>query len=154
MFFNPLFFKYQKDNWLTASKEAAKQFEARKLARDTKRQKCNESAIRRRETQMLDLQLPKIHRRKPISHASKSGRRDNHLARSEGEITTDDKIIDQDNACAAPNSKIVCDYLETMWKDDVQDDDNICEIWRDITIESNDFNDSNMGHFFRFQRCK
>ena len=44
MFFNPLFFKFQKDNWLTASKEAAKQFEARKLARDTKRQKCNESA--------------------------------------------------------------------------------------------------------------
>ena len=30
MFFNPLFFKFQKDNWLIASKEAAKQFEARK----------------------------------------------------------------------------------------------------------------------------
>jgi hypothetical protein len=148
MFFNPLFFKFQKDNWLTASKEAVKQFEARKLARDTKRQKCNESAIRRRETQTTDLQLPKIHRRKPISHASKSGLRDNRLARSEGEMTTDDEIIDQDNACAAPNSKIVCDYLETMWKDNVQDDDNICEIWRDITIESNDFNDSNIGASF------
>jgi hypothetical protein len=29
MFFNPLFFKFQKDNWLTASKEAAKQEMAR-----------------------------------------------------------------------------------------------------------------------------
>jgi len=88
MFFNPLFFKFQKDNWLTASKEAARQFESRKLANDIKRHKCNESAMRRRETQTIDLQLPKIHRRKPISHASKSGRRDDRLARSEGEITT------------------------------------------------------------------
>ena len=148
MFFNPLFFKFQKDNWLTASKEAVKQFEARKLARDTKRQKCNESAIRRRETQTTDLQLPKIHRRKPISHASKSGQRNNRLARSEGELTTDDEIIDQDNECGAQNSKIVCNYLETMWKDSVQDDDNICEIWRDITVQSDDFNDSKVGASF------
>ena len=131
MFFNHLLFKFQKENWLTASKEAAKQFEARKLARNTKRQKCNESAIRRRETQMIDHQLPKIHRRKPISHASRSGRRDNRLARSEGEITTEDEFSDQEHSCGAKKSKVVCSYLETMWKDSVQDDDNICEIWRD-----------------------
>ena len=148
MFFNPLFFKFQKENWLTASKEAAKQFEARKLARNTKRQKCNESAIRRRETQMINHQLPKIHRRKPISHASRSGRRDNRLARSEGEITTEDEFSDQEHSCGAKKSKLVCSYLETMWKDSVQDDDNICEIWRDITVESDDFNDSKVGASF------
>ena len=101
IFFNPLFFKFQKDNWLSASKEAAKQFEARKLARDTKRQKCSESAIRRRGRQAIDIELPKIHRRKPISHASKSGRRDNRLARSEGEITTEEEFSDQEHSCGA-----------------------------------------------------
>jgi hypothetical protein len=104
--------------------------------------------MRRRETQTIDLQLPKIHRRKPISHASKSGRRDDRLARSEGEITTEDVFSDQEHSCGAKKSKIVCTYLETMWKDSVQDDDNICEIWRDITVQSDDFNDSKVGASF------
>jgi hypothetical protein len=90
--------------------------------------------------------LPKIYKRKPISHASKSGLRDNRLARSEGEITTEDEI-DQEHG-QEHGSKIVCNYLETMWKDNVRDDDNICEIWRDITIESDDFNESNIGASF------
>jgi hypothetical protein len=35
-----------------------------------------------------------------------------------------------------------------MWKDNVHDDDNICEIWQDITIENDDFNHSNIEASF------
>ena len=93
MFFNPLFFEFQKLHWLSASSEAAKQFAARKHARSIKRQKCRENAERRRErSQRLDENLPKIHTRKRVSHHSKSGQRDDRLARSEGEISTVEEV--------------------------------------------------------------
>lgn len=67
---------------------------------------------------------------------------------SEGKITTEDVFSDQEHSCGAKKSKIVCIYLETMWKDSVQNDDNVCEIWRDITVQSDDFNDSKVGASF------
>jgi hypothetical protein len=144
MFFNPLFFEFQKNNWLTASTDAAKQFAARKLARGIKRKKCNESATQKRNK--IQDPLPKINRRKPISHHAKTGPRSNRLARSEGEMSTEDEISGDSDV--STNTKNVCTCLETMWKNEVQDNDNVFEIWKDMTVEHEDFEASCLGASF------
>jgi hypothetical protein len=139
MWFNPLFFEFQKLHWLSASSEAAKQFAARKHARIIKRQKCRENAERKRARgQLLDGNLPKIHTRKRVSHHSKSGQRDDQLARSEGEISTVEEV-DENEIGNSQNTKNACILIEKMWKNVTPDHENIFEPFECVTVDAENF---------------